>query len=742
MSRVPSPQRSLGITLRTALLSWLVTLMTLGLFIVFIVPQQKQTYVQGLESKAHGVAVSLRDVVAGAAINEDYSSVVDHCMEMLGGDSSLVYLVITRNDGFSLINDRQGWRTATDTGPAWRPVDREPHGGIGTVPLHPDRLYHYSQPFDYSGIEWGWLHVGLSLEAYEQNVSTLYRTTAVLGLVCTGLSLVASVLYAKRLVQPILALRGVVERVARGEFSARAPVHRGDEIGALSTSVNAMTDALLRRDRILGSVRRAAELFVGSDHWEHVIPAVLDELGTATGVSRIAVYRMTDRRPGAEQVRLSHQWVAPDLPPADRVPPAATFEPRPAGFGPWYDCLQRGEPVLARTLALENPIRRVLDAAGVKSIMVLPILVGNRLWGTVNLDDCQRDREWELAEQHSLRAAVDMFGATIARQRAQAALVEANNTLEQRVTERTRELVAEVEAKEQARAELAAAQQQLITTSRQAGMAEIASGVLHNVGNVLNSVNVSSALVSERLRESQLRSLARLAALVAEHRADFPRFVAEDPRGQVLADYLIRLSERLGAERDFLLKEHEQLTRNVEHIKDIVAMQQNYARMSGFLQPVPFTEVIEDALQINATGFVRHQIEIVREYRARPTVVIDKHKVLQICVNLIQNAKHALCEAPPRDRRLTLTLEQPGPDRIRFTVTDNGIGIPAGNLTRIFSHGFTTRSQGHGFGLHSGANHAREMGGSLTAASDGPGRGATFVLELPLTAPRGAKAAD
>ena len=110
------PTRSMGITLRTALLSWLVTVTTLAVFVVFIVPQQKRTYVESLESKAHSVAVSLRDVAAGAAINEDYSSVVDHSKEMISGDSSLVYIIITRNDGFSLIHDREGWRAEMNAG--------------------------------------------------------------------------------------------------------------------------------------------------------------------------------------------------------------------------------------------------------------------------------------------------------------------------------------------------------------------------------------------------------------------------------------------------------------------------------------------------------------------------------------------------------------------------------------------------------------------------------------------------
>jgi C4-dicarboxylate-specific signal transduction histidine kinase len=120
----------------------------------------------------------------------------------------------------------------------------------------------------------------------------------------------------------------------------------------------------------------------------------------------------------------------------------------------------------------------------------------------------------------------------------------------------------------------------------------------------------------------------------------------------------------------------------------------------------------------------------VREYDSLPVVTVQKHKVLQILVNLLRNAKHACDDSGKATKQVTVrVVAEHG--RVRISVTDNGIGIPAENLTQIFAHGFTTRKNGHGFGLHSGALVARELGGSLTALSDGPGRGATFVLDLP-----------
>jgi signal transduction histidine kinase len=550
--------RGLGITLRTALLAWLVTIGTLLLFIAAIVPEQKRTLLEYLRSKGNGIAVSLREIAAGAAISEDYSSVVDHCVEMIKGDAAIEYIILTRNDGFSLIHDRAGWRTGT-LGPAWRAAHRVTTGQIEFTPLFGRRTYRFSQPFEYSGIDWGWIHVGLSLAGYDASVRTMYRRTGLIAVACVLLGLAGTMVYARHLVRPILRLQSVVRRVADGDLSARAVADRTDELGQLASSINTMTEALLRRDRTLQ---------------------------------------------------------------------------------------------------------------------------------------------------------------------------EANETLERRVYERTRQLQEQIREKERTHRALAEAQQHLIELSREAGRAEIATGVLHSVGNVLNSVNVSATLVQDQLARSQLDGLAQAVELMRTHHEHLAEFLTMDEHGRHLTEYVIEACAALALEHAGWRHELEGLAKNIAHIKEIVAMQQSYARVAGVVERLNPRELVEDAIRIEQSTMARNEVTLMTRFDPTADVLVDKHKVLLILVNLLTNAKWAVAGLPKSRRRVAVSIGQ-HEDRVHIAVSDQGVGIAPENLPRIFVHGFTTRPNGHGFGLHIGALAARELGGSLTAHSDGRDRGATFTLELP-----------
>jgi PAS domain S-box-containing protein len=298
---------------------------------------------------------------------------------------------------------------------------------------------------------------------------------------------------------------------------------------------------------------------------------------------------------------------------------------------------------------------------------------------------------------------------------------------------RTVAAIEDITERRRAQAELENLQRQLVDASREAGMAEIATSVLHNVGNVLNSINVSTGLVVASVKKSRAPSLARVVILLQEHAQDLGAFITQDSRGKHVPAHLAQLAEHLQAEQEANVRELELLRRNVDHVKEIVALQQNYASFGGVKEMNNVVDLVEDSLRINEGALSRHEVEVVREFGSVPTLNVEKHKILQILVNLLRNAKYACHDSGRADKRLTVRVAN-GEGRIRISVIDNGVGIPPENLTRIFNHGFTTRKDGHGFGLHSGALAAQEMGGSLTVHSDGPGQGAAFTLELPCPA--------
>ncbi|MEO6080034.1 MAG: PAS domain S-box protein [Steroidobacteraceae bacterium] len=281
-------------------------------------------------------------------------------------------------------------------------------------------------------------------------------------------------------------------------------------------------------------------------------------------------------------------------------------------------------------------------------------------------------------------------------------------------------------------AEVSRIHRDLVDASRQAGMAEVATNVLHNVGNVLNSVTVSASLVANKIRRSKGVRLNEVATLLNESKDRLTLFLADDERGRQLPLYLAKLATQLEAEREDWLKELAGLRSNLDHIQQAVSMQQAHAKRCAVPQDICLSDILEESLRINAEALSTGRVKIKRDFRDAPNMSVDKHKVLQILVNLVRNAKLACDEALGGRKLITLrvqTLEQ----TVKISVADNGVGISSETMRRLFNHGFTTRKDGHGFGLHSAALTAKELNGTLSAHSAGLGFGATFTLELPLT---------
>jgi PAS domain S-box-containing protein len=302
----PIPVRRISILMRAVILCWLIAVLTVAIFAFFIIPQQKASLLDSLKSKAQIVATSIGDVAAGAIVIEDFSAVVDHCSKIVGDGESVPYIVVTRKDGFSLVHQPSGWTTRNLAG-AWRPSQQKgASGSIVQTEVCPKEVFQYTTPFVYSGIDWGWIHVGLSLDRYRADLRAIYRRTVILGLACVVISLIAAFLYARRLVMPIRRLTVITQRVADGDLSAKADFTSGDEFEILGRSFNRMTESLGRAHAELKSTR---------DYTSNVIQSMNDMLIVCSLDRKIAtVNRITCDLLGCKEEDLIGKPVTDVLP--------------------------------------------------------------------------------------------------------------------------------------------------------------------------------------------------------------------------------------------------------------------------------------------------------------------------------------------------------------------------------------------------------------------------------------------
>lgn len=373
-------------------------------------------------------------------------------------------------------------------------------------------------------------------------------------------------------------------------------------------------------------------------------------------------------------------------------------------------------------VAVSSGIFVLLVVLGISSRLLNP-LMRPVLELTETAEKVSKTKDYTLrARQYTsddLGLLTDTFNAMLNNiQERDKALKHAQEVLETRVRERTRDL-------EQASLELA-------QSSRLAGMADVATSILHNVGNILNSINISISVVNDRLNASRINNLSRAINMLLENKDGLDGFLTTDEKGKLLPDYLAKATAILVEDNQFLSAEVVKLRDNIDHVKEIVSMQQNYATTKGTIERVSVEDILSAALQVHEISLKRHEIAINVECDGRLTLLTDKHKVLQILVNLISNAKHAMKKGQSERRVLTIKVAKESPDHLTIAVMDNGIGISAENKRKIFQYGFTTKKTGHGFGLHASANSAKEMQGGLMAESAGLGQGATFTLRLPL----------
>lgn len=495
----------------------------------------------------------------------------------------------------------------------------------------------------------------------------------------------------KTLTRPVVELEATARQVAQNrDYTVRARKYSNDELGSLTESFNEMLGQVQLRDSALAEARDRLE----------------DEVAQRTCEYQVA---KTDAEQAAESLAESEARIRTIL---EHAPVGViTFEPR-------------------GTISLMNP--------AAERIFGCP---HDRLDG-VAINDLLAEgyavREDGVVIQHGHGSGAAPLGqsAEITGLRRDGKEVPIHVLLSRtNLAGRTvfTAIIRDISERKRAEKEKEHLNRRLLEESRRSGMAEIATGVLHNVGNVLTSINVSVNLLSDRVGRSKVSSLVKAAGLIREHADDLPRFISEDERGQHLPAFIMQAAGHLDNEMNELASELASLIERTQHVQEIINTQQSYATAGGVTEKIALADVLQDALRINDAGLERHGVKLRLEVGELPPVIVDKHKLLQVLVNLISNAKYAADKGKP-DRwvLVRLNLTEPDNEHVRVEVVDNGIGIAGENLIRIFNHGFTTREEGHGYGLHNAALAAKEMGGSLTAESPGPGGGATFILTIPI----------
>jgi two-component system NtrC family sensor kinase len=278
---------------------------------------------------------------------------------------------------------------------------------------------------------------------------------------------------------------------------------------------------------------------------------------------------------------------------------------------------------------------------------------------------------------------------------------------------------------------LAESRKKVLDSAHRAGMAEIASEVLHNVGNAVNSANCSVEVLEERLGSSKVDGLDRAATLLREQASRAGEFFGKDPRGPKLIDYLLGLNDTLRQERVDNQAEVVRLRDTVRHIREAIATQQTFAGRSDFRQEVELPALIDEILNLNQELIRATEVQVVVELPPLPELQLNKSKMTQVLVNLVRNAVQAMQAQPSDKRRLTIAARGVEEEGIEVEISDTGVGFDDEVREKLFTHGFTTKPEGNGFGLHYCANAVREVGGHVAAQSAGPGQGATFRIRLP-----------
>jgi signal transduction histidine kinase/HAMP domain-containing protein len=662
-------------SLRTRLVVMVTLLLTsVALALLAFLPARIESRSRGLvEARAMGIATLLANTIGPALEFDDESNAVER-LGQLASTPDAIYAGVARADGSVLAS----WHA-----PNGPPLPlAKPVAGAPTID---GSVLHVVVSITTKGGTHGFLLAGFTLEELEREKAAAFRLVAITSIIVVVVGLALAFFVGTLLIRPIERMTQLALRISKGESPKpeALDIDRDDEVGTMARAFALMLDGLDRHRSFLECQSEASVDGI----------LIVSEQRTVISCNQ----------------RFVQIWGFPDdqLPTRDASKLLAMVAKRTA----WPSQFVEHAAQLHANPTAESTDELRLEDGRIFERHSAPI---------TSTDGTYFGRGWYFRDITDRRCAEDQIRAL-------------NTDLEQRVEERTHALELANQELATRLQQLGETQQKLLEASRKSGMADVATAVLHNVGNALNSVNVSAGVVLEQHRASKVKGLRRVADLVAANKHDLAGFLATD-RGKRLPEYLDALVETLDSERSAVTDELMSLQNNIDHIKAIVAAQQGHARHGGVIEQIAIDSLLEDALTLHKGTHETQGISIERDYAASPTISCDRHKLLQIVMNFLSNASYAVTGNPIGERRVIMRTRTADDASMIIEVEDNGVGIDPEHLKKIFTFGFTTKPSGHGFGLHSSACCAIELGGTVAVDSDGVGKGARFRLAIPIQA--------
>ncbi|GEM_PF-4915997 len=497
----------------------------------------------------------------------------------------------------------------------------------------------------------------------------------------------------------------VAKKITRLDFTERAKRLSNDEIGQLATSFNQMTTYLeksidrqnieiaerIKQEKLLNIRYEITRIMIEGSDFKKVIPNIFKIICEENQFQYGGLWQI-DRNNNL--IYCTFVWTTDDLKIKKFAEESRELIFKEGSMLPGK-AWETKKPYIINDFALEPNFTRInlTKKAGLQSGIALPIIIEDKVYSIVEFfTDQVHSISINQQLMTMLQDVCNIIGIFIQREHAQ---------------------------------------KHVVSLSRIAGMAEVASNVLHNVGNTLTSINTSVILMEERNSQSKVTSMIKLNELFQQHKEDIANFLANDAKGKSIPQFLSLLSNEWVNENQFFQNELHSLIKNVSHIKNIIMIQQSMSRAAKMVEEILLPEMIDEAIAVHKQLFQHTNIKIERNYKPIKRIVINKDKLYQIIINLIKNDIEALMESEQIEKKLSIIVKEKDHSSFMIQFIDNGIGISKENISKLFQHGFTTKKAGHGFGLHNSAAFAQELGGTLSAESKGPGLGATFTLILP-----------